>query len=160
MTVAGRHGAAWTDVRDQLRSRGLRWTPQRRLVLDVLGTTRAHTPGRAVVERCRPRDPETSASTVYRTLDVLEELGYLQHTHGVDGREEFHVLPESDHAHLRCSACGRTWEVPKEEAAELVRPLEERRGFEVALSHLTVTGRCADCLAAARSGAPGTGGSA
>jgi Fe2+ or Zn2+ uptake regulation protein len=51
--------------------------------------------GSEIVDRCRERDPETTPSTVYRTLDVLEELGYVHHSHGVDGREEFHVLPET-----------------------------------------------------------------
>ena len=44
---------------------------------------------------------------MYRTLDVLEELGYLHHSHGADGREEFHVLPHAEHAHLRCERVQR-----------------------------------------------------
>ena len=44
----------------------------------------------------------TIPSTVYRTLDVLEELGLLSHSHAADGREEFHVLPAAVHGHLHC----------------------------------------------------------
>jgi Fur family ferric uptake transcriptional regulator len=139
----------WADVREQLRSRGLRWTPQRRLILEVLGSTTGHVTGSEIVERCRERDPETTPSTVYRTLDVLEELGYLHHSHGPDGREEFHVLPASEHAHLSCERCGGSWEVPSDEAAALVGGLERTRGFRVHLGHLTVSGVCADCLGAA-----------
>ena len=143
---------AWSDVRDQLRARGLRWTPQRRLILDVLGATTGHVTGSEIVERCRAKDPETTPSTVYRTLDVLEELGYLHHSHGADGREEFHVLPHAEHAHLRCDRCNGSWEIATEEAMTLVEGLERSRGFRVHIGHLTVTGVCADC---GRAGAAG-----
>ncbi|MGH2513117.1 MAG: Fur family transcriptional regulator [Candidatus Limnocylindrales bacterium] len=135
----------WTEVRDRLHSRGLRWTPQRRLILDVLAATRGHVTGSEIVERCRARDPETTPSTVYRTLDVLEDLGYLNHSHGADGREEFHVLPETEHAHLLCTGCGRTWEVAPAAAADLVGGLERTTGFQVDIGHLTVAGTCAGC---------------
>jgi Fur family ferric uptake transcriptional regulator len=142
---AARVAAPWTDVREELRLRGLRWTPQRRLVLDVLGGARGHVTGSEIVDRCRARDPETTPSTVYRTLDVLEELGYLHHSHGADGREEFHVLPVAEHAHLQCIACGGTWEISASETGELVRQLGESRAFSVDVGHLTIAGTCAGC---------------
>jgi Fur family transcriptional regulator, ferric uptake regulator len=141
--------ASWTHVRDDIHARGLRWTPQRRLILDVLASTAGHVTGAEIVERCRERDPATTASTVYRTLDVLEELGYLSHSHSAAGREEFHVQPRSPHAHLECRTCGATIELPKEEAAALVTPLRVRHGFAADLAHMTITGECADCATAA-----------
>src|SRR6185369_17796781 len=78
----------WAEAHDLLRRRGLRWTPQRRTLVDVLARTNGHVTGAELVERCRAIDPTTTPSTVYRTLDVLEELGYLSHHHGIDGREE------------------------------------------------------------------------
>jgi Fur family ferric uptake transcriptional regulator len=157
LTVGRPTAPGWSQVRDELRSRGLRWTPQRRLILEVLTATHGHVTGSEIVERCRERDAETTPSTVYRTLDVLEDLGYLHHSHGADGREEFHVLPATEHAHLQCEGCGRSWEIEPAEAAVLVRGLERSRGFAVHLGHLTIAGRCAECGAGAmRSGdAPG-----
>ena len=145
MTITDRPEGPWAEVRDELRSRGLRWTPQRRLILDVLAATTGHVTGSEIVERCRERDPETTASTVYRTLDVLEELGYVHHSHGADGREEFHALPVTEHAHLQCETCGGTWEIDQEEAGGLVHGLEASRGFRVHVDHLTIAGVCADC---------------
>jgi len=109
--------AAWESVRDRLRARGLRWTPQRRALVDVLSRTDGHITGSELVERCRVVDPATIPSTVYRTLDVLEDLGYVRHHHGVDGREEFHVLPSEDHGHFHCQVCGTSWEISPEEGA-------------------------------------------
>src|SRR3990172_2836362 len=103
--------SAWTTVRDRLRAQGLRWTPQRRVLVEVLSRTDGHITGSELVERCRALDPSTIPSTVYRTLDVLEDLGLVRHAHGVDGREEFHVLPDAVHGHLHCESCGATWEI-------------------------------------------------
>jgi Fur family ferric uptake transcriptional regulator len=143
-----RAGPAWESVRDRLRARGLRWTPQRRILVDVLHGTHGHVTGAELIERCRAVDPSTIASTVYRTLDVLEELGFIRHGHGPDGREEFHVLPSEEHGHLHCAGCGRAWEIGPGEAAALIEPFERSRGFAIDLSHLSIVGRCATCRAA------------
>jgi Fur family ferric uptake transcriptional regulator len=103
--------------------------------------------GSDLVEACRALDPETTPSTVYRTLDVLEELGLISHSHGHDGREEFHVLPDEEHGHIHCRTCATTWEIDATEAAALVRSMRRSRGFAVDLGHLTIVGRCADCMA-------------
>ncbi len=151
MTASGlRHASrddalAWQAVRERLHDRGLRWTPQRRALVAVLAETEGHVTGAELVERCRERDPATTPSTVYRTLDVLEELGIVRHGHGPDGREEYHVLPGEEHGHLHCQACGGRWEISVEEATSITASLEAERGFAVDLSHVTIVGRCRSC---------------
>ena len=141
--------AGWADLPDRLRARGLRWTPQRRILVEVLASTDGHVTGAELVERCRAVDPDTIPSTVYRTLDVLEELGVLRHSHGADGREEFHVLPAREHAHLYCRGCGGSWELGADDpaVAATTGAFDAGRGFEVDVSHLSMTGLCADCRA-------------
>jgi Fur family ferric uptake transcriptional regulator len=138
---------AWSTVRDRLRERGLRWTPQRRTLIEVLSQTNGHVTGSELVDRCRDVDPATIPSTVYRTLDVLEELGLVSHSHAADGREEFHVLPSDVHGHLHCVGCGETWEIDAGEAAALVSAVADARRFRVDLTHLSISGRCAGCAA-------------
>jgi Fur family transcriptional regulator, ferric uptake regulator len=135
----------WDTVRERLHDRGLRWTPQRRALVAVLAETRGHVTGAELVERCRERDPATIPSTVYRTLDVLEELGVVRHGHGPDGREEYHVLPGEEHGHLHCEVCGGCWELGIDEARSILGSLAAERGFEVDLSHVTIVGRCRAC---------------
>jgi Fur family ferric uptake transcriptional regulator len=138
----------WDRIPDRLRARGLRWTPQRATLLGVLeGLARegGHLTGSRLVERCRDIDPATTPSTVYRTLDVLEEIGVVSHSHGIDGREEFHILPVPDHGHLICSACGAEDELDAADAAPFLDALRERHGFEARVDHLTVVGRCRRC---------------
>lgn len=143
-------------VRDRLRARGQRWTPQRRILIEVLSQTDGHVTGAELVERCRAVDPATIPSTVYRTLDVLEELGLVSHSHGADGREEYHVLPDGEHGHLHCVSCDSTWEISAAEAEVLVQALARTRAFDVDVSHLSIAGRCERCRAAA-AGGPATG---
>ena len=135
----------WAAVPGQLRARGLRWTHQRRVLIDVLAGVEGHVTGAELVDGCRAIDPATTPSTVYRTLDVLEELGVVSHSHGPGGRQEFHVNRAADHGHLLCSSCGRTWELEAEELRPLVEGLRQSRGFDVDVDHLTLEGRCAAC---------------
>ena len=152
MAVTGSYAATrpvdWSDVRAHLRASGLRWTPQRRTLIEVLSSTTGHVTGVELIERCRVVDPTTIPSTVYRTLDVLEGLGLVRHSHGANGREEFHVLPKAIHGHLHCTACGSTWEIPADEAASVVKSIKASRRFAVDVTHLSIAGRCERCAAA------------
>lgn len=157
MVGIGSPDTRFSDVREHLRQAGMRWTPQRRLILEVLDRTNGHVTGSELVDRCRSIDPATTPSTVYRTLRVLEDVGLVRHAHGVDGREEFHVRPADEHGHLHCDMCGSSWEIGADEAAATIEAFRRARGFEVDLSHLTVVGRCAACSStagAAEAGGP------
>jgi Fur family transcriptional regulator, ferric uptake regulator len=136
----------WRSLPDRLRARGLRWTPQREAVVTVLAGSDGHVTGAQIVERCRAVDPATTPSTVYRTLDALEELGVVRHGHGADGREEYHVEPAIEHGHRYCIGCGQHWDIePGTTQADAIAAAFAPEGFEVDLSHVTVVGRCASC---------------
>ena len=140
--------AAWDTARDLVRLNGLRWTPQRQAVIDVLAASDGHVTGAELVERCRARDPGTTPSTVYRTLDVLERVGLVRHGHAADGREEFHVLPAGQHGHLSCTTCGATVEIDAGLGEVVAQALRAADGFEVDIGHVTLVGRCGRCAAA------------
>lgn len=139
------HSPPWDRVPERLRQRGLRWTSQRATLLSVLEATEGHVTGSQLVEKCREIEPATTPSTVYRTLDVLESIGVISHSHGLDGREEFHVQAVVQHGHLVCSVCGSDEDLPADEASAFVAALRRDRGFTVQIDHLTVTGRCREC---------------
>ena len=141
--------APWDTVGDRLRERGLRWTPQRRTVIEVLAETDGHVTGADLVERCRARDISTIPSMVYRTLDVLEELGLVRHGHGADGHEEFHVRPQVEHGHLHCAECGATWELETSQASAIESAFRAIDGFEIDIAHVTLVGRCRICASRA-----------
>ena len=135
----------WDGVATRLRAGGLRWTAQRRTLVEVLREHKGHVTATELISKCREIDQTTTPSTVYRTLDVLEEFGLVKHGHGPDGREEYHVLPQQEHGHLYCVGCGATWEIRPETGAVIVNALAADLGFDVDVSHITISGRCQGC---------------
>jgi Fur family ferric uptake transcriptional regulator len=135
----------WDGVAGRLRASGLRWTPQRRTLIDVLREHQGHVTATELITRCRELDPTTTPSTVYRTLDMLEDMGLVRHGHVPGGREEYHILPDQIHGHLYCMACGATWEIGAATATAVMAVLEGELGFAVDLSHVTISGHCKGC---------------
>jgi Fur family ferric uptake transcriptional regulator len=142
---AGSTSSRWDGVADHLRSTGLRWTPQRRTLIEVLRSRQGHVTATEIIARCRELDATTTPSTVYRTLDMLEDLGLVRHGHGPGGREDYHILPDQVHGHLYCTACGSTWEIDSGTAVAIVDALQGQLGFAVDLSHVTISGHCKGC---------------
>jgi len=123
----------------------MRWTAQRRTLVGVLRSVTGHVTAADLIERCRAQDPTTTPSTVYRTLDVLEDLGVVCHGHDGTGREEYHVLPQAAHGHLYCEGCDAVWEIRGDVADEIERLLGQHLGFDIDLSHVTISGHCRGC---------------
>jgi hypothetical protein len=90
-----------------------------------------------------------NASTVYRTLAVLEETGVLRHAH-LEGGAEYHRVEESGHVHLTCSRCGSSEDLSADRAARLARAIAAATGFRPDLTHFAISGTCARCRRARR----------
>ena len=135
-----------TDLRTRLRDSGLRLTPQRELILAAVDRLGHATPDEVLAE-VRQHSSAVNASTVYRTLEVLEELGLVHHAHLSDRAPTYHSATDHEHFHLVCRNCGRITSVGTDEVAGLVAGLRERHGFVADVGHLTVHGTCADCPA-------------
>lgn len=120
-------------------------TVQRRLVLDALGRARHHTTAEEITEYVRSRYPQVDASTVYRNLEALEELGEVTHTH-IDGRvTRWHRSEVERHGHLVCRECGREEEVELAALEPFARKLQAEHGFVADLAHSAILGICRRC---------------
>lgn len=131
----------WQQV---LRAKGYRLTPQRELVLRAVDELGHATPDE-VHARVRESSSAVNISTVYRTLELLEELGLVRHTHLTDRAPTYHSKATPDHVHLVCRSCSAVLEAHPDEFDPLMRRLKDRHGFEADLGHLTVFGLCAAC---------------
>lgn len=141
-TVDPRH-----PLRHRLRSSGYRVTPQRQFVLEAVVQLGHATPD-AIAAAVAAKVPGISLSTVYRTLEVLEDIGVVRHVHLGHGAPTYHPADESDHLHLVCSSCDWVGEVPVETAAALADRLHDERGFVTDMAHFALYGTCAACAAA------------
>ena len=131
---------------DTLRASGYRVTPQRQLVLEAVSRLEHATPEEIYAD-VRQTARGVNVSTVYRTLELLEQLGLVTHTHLFHGAPRYHLATEAQHVHLVCHRCGQVTEVDKGAVRPLVTALEEAEGFQTDVGHLTIFGLCSGCRA-------------
>lgn len=132
------------DIIQILRGRGLRMTPQRRAIVAEIMRTQGHISPTELAQKVQGEMPGVNASTIYRTLSLLEEVGVLAHAH-MEGGAEYHRAEEAGHVHLTCSSCGAEDDLSMEEAEALGRLIERHRGFLPDLTHSAISGLCSDC---------------
>jgi Fur family ferric uptake transcriptional regulator len=134
----------------RLRSRGLRATTARRAVLaEIVAAGTDHLTAEALAQRLQRDHPGIHLSTVYRTLDALTDAGILAVARFHDEPVTYH-LADDHHHHAVCTSCGATLELPADLLDPVRRRLARDHGFVADPHHLTITGRCAACVAAAR----------
>ena len=133
-----------TDWRATLREKGYRLTPQRELVLAAVNELEHATPEQ-VCARVQETASGINISTVYRTLELLEELGLVRHAHLGHGAPSYHPAGHHAHLHLVCRDCGAVSQVGVDVAASLTKKVLATEGFEVDLEHFAIYGRCRDC---------------
>jgi Fur family ferric uptake transcriptional regulator len=135
------------DWRAELRAKGYRLTPQRELILAAIDELGHATPDE-VLAHVQARVSSINPSTVYRTLEVLEDLGLVRHAHLSDRAPTYHSVSGEEHFHLKCRGCGDVVSVDVQLAGALTDRLESDLGFVADVGHLTVFGLCAGCRGA------------
>lgn len=128
-----------------LKERGHRLTPQRQLILEAIESTAGHVSAESVHAKVAAQFPQVNISTVYRTLELLQKLGLVTHTHFDDGIALYHLAEDSHHQHMVCRGCGSEREIAVEELSALDRHLRERYGFQADLAHFAIVGTCKAC---------------
>ncbi|TCR21355.1 Fur family nickel uptake regulator [Streptomyces sp. BK205] len=137
-------GVVSTDWKSDLRQRGYRLTPQRQLVLEAVDTLEHATPDDILTE-VKKTASGVNISTVYRTLELLEELGLVSHAHLGHGAPTYHLADRHHHIHLVCRDCQNVIEADIKVAAEFTAKLRDTFGFETDMKHFAIFGRCKDC---------------
>jgi Fur family transcriptional regulator, ferric uptake regulator len=131
-------------LQSTLRSRGYRLTPQRQLVLQAV-TALGHGTPDEICAQVQETAGGVNISTVYRTLELLEEVGLVTHTHLGHGSPTYHAADDRHHLHLVCRDCGRVTETDVDVADPLVHRLAEDHGFDTDVAHFAIYGRCREC---------------
>jgi Fur family ferric uptake transcriptional regulator len=130
----------------QLRERGLRLTPQREMVLSVLHDVEGFATVDEIHHRVQQISTSVDLSTIYRTLDLLQEFDLVASVDPGDGQRHYELLGvHGPHLHLVCTACGAVVGAPCDLAGPLGVALQEAYGFDADLEHLSVPGLCAAC---------------
>jgi Fur family ferric uptake transcriptional regulator len=139
-----------TTFLERLRERGFRLTPQREMVLQAMHEVEGHATAEEVYARVGALSSAVDLSTVYRTLELLQELRLVAAIDLGDGQRRYELLGmHGQHHHLLCRACGRLIRVEQEEMRGLLEGLAAAYDFCAEPEHLVIEGLCADCRPAA-----------
>lgn len=133
-------------VEDALRKSGFRWTNQRALIVREALETHDHFTAEELLELCRKKDPKVSRATVYRTLSVLEDEGFVEGLETGDGGRRFeHVLGHEHHDHMVCTTCEKIIEFRDDELERRQELAAKRVGFKIQRHSLRLYGTCKQC---------------
>jgi Fur family ferric uptake transcriptional regulator len=127
-----------------LKARGLKLTPQRRLIVDVIHDARGHLTAEDIINYVQARMPGVNKSTVYRTLELLEGAGCVYKSELGDSFI-YHHEEEGHHHHLICRSCGKTVSCAENIFAPLQKLLREKYHFHAEFKHLVMNGLCEEC---------------
>ena len=130
-----------------LSSRGYRITKARRAVCEVVAAAHDdHLSAADIYDRARAQNgARLDRSTVYRTLEALEDSGLLVHSHMGHGPSVYHLAEDAGHQHLICRSCGKTLTLPDTETQRLVDAITAATGFVPDVNHFALSGLCAEC---------------
>jgi len=133
-----------TGLAEKLKRAGHKLTAPRQAVVQVLEQEGAHLSSNEILAQGRRIHPGLSRATVYRTLDLLTDLGLIRPIYLHDTSQRY-VSAQGGHHHLVCTDCGIAFEFEQCEADQLVVTLTERFGFEIHSHLLEFYGLCMDC---------------
>ena len=125
--------------------KGYRLTPQRIMVVDALHSVESHISAEEIFAKLKEKYPYANISTVYRTLELLKELGLVAEIEIGDGIARYHAREHSKHHHLICNKCGKTIELPEEDLQPLAASLLKNHKFKADVRHLAIFGLCSKC---------------
>jgi Fur family ferric uptake transcriptional regulator len=134
-----------TELGNALQQKGFRLTQSRRHILSALLSSEGHITADDLYEFIHQEQPNIGRMSVYRTLDLLSELGLIRPVYQGTGAAHYILIDDGHHHHLVCSICGTVIEVDNCAVKKVEKSISRSHNFEVQGHLLEFFGRCADC---------------
>lgn len=132
-------------MQEKLVAAGHRLTAARKSIIETLVGSHGHITADDLAAKVRGVAPQVGRMTVYRTLDLLCELGVIRPIYQGTGAAHFILMAEGSHHHLICNRCHRVFEFDDCTAGDLLSALAKQFDFEVSSHLLELHGLCAEC---------------
>lgn len=135
-------------IKERLKEKGFKLTPQRRSVLNtILGSEGKHLSAEEIYDLVKKSCPEIGLATVYRTMQVLDELRLVYKHNFDDGRTRYEITQNEDHQHhhLVCKKCGKVIEVEEDLLEQLETQVENKYSFSITDHNVKFFGYCNNC---------------
>lgn len=136
------------QLRIKLKEQGYKLTKQRRIIYKVIINNRdKHLSPEDIYEKVKHKYPEIGLTTVYRTLQLFEELGLMYKMNFNDGCSRYELKKNTNdhHHHLICLKCGKILEVELDLLENLELEIEDKVEFEIISHSVKFFGYCEDC---------------
>ena len=137
-------------LKEKLRETGFKITPQRRAVIDILLKHNSeHLSSEQIYDLVRVECPEIGLATVYRTMQLLDEIGVISKLNLDDGCIRYEISLNKDechnHHHLICKSCSKIIEVQEDLLESIEKRIQERYKFEILDHDVKFYGTCENC---------------
>lgn len=128
-----------------LRDKGLKVTPQRIAIYNMLAKSHAHPNAEMIYRTLEVDNPTMSLATVYKTLDYFKQYGLVQELNVGLSSSRYDAVAYS-HPHTVCTTCGAVDDLETSPMAHAYQETIDRIGFQVDYEQLILYGTCANCL--------------
>jgi Fur family ferric uptake transcriptional regulator len=128
-----------------LKGRGLRVTPQRAIILEAIEELSGHITAEDIFAIVQRTSSYISLATVYRTLELLEELGLITESNMGTGTTHYALITHGPHHHAVCRRCNKLIELPHDLFSPMVERLYKDYNFTADANHVVILGWCQDC---------------
>ena len=129
-----------------LRQSGLRITPQRMAICELLATTLQHPTAQMIYEEIKPAYPSLSLATVYNTLEALADLGAINELGSAGDNASHYDANLSPHVNLACVSCHRVIDLPSQYIHRVESEVANTSGYRVFGARVLYYGLCPDCM--------------
>ena len=134
------------NFRDFIRKKGLKYTSEREEILQEILSIEGHFDVDELHQRLREKKKKISKPSIYRSIPLLMEAGYIQEVYRQDGHAHYEVtINKSPHLHFLCLRCGKVEEIVDPEIERLIQQKEIESGFKLVTHHLESFGLCKNC---------------
>jgi Fur family ferric uptake transcriptional regulator len=133
------------EIVNCLHDNGHKVTPQRLVIIKTVTESVEMLTPSALYEKVKAIDPEVGEVTVYRTLNILEDLGLVCTVHTENNIHSYIGCPSEHHDHLICSDCGKVVNFTNCNLNMLSKRLSVETGFDITDHRLEFHGRCEKC---------------
>ncbi len=137
---------AMTEIIDRA---GYHLTEPRRRVAEMVASRPGRFSAQDLVAEAKRSRRGVGRATVFRSLEIFEELGLVERVHLPNGEHAYVACAPAHHHHVVCERCGASSEVADLGIAPLAREIEQRTGYLLDSHRIELFGLCPDCRAAA-----------
>jgi Fur family transcriptional regulator, ferric uptake regulator len=133
--------------KNYLNSKGLKFTPERSLILDTVLSMNGHFDVEKIHDKLRKKNKTISVATIYRSLPYLIDSGLIRKVLRCKNRPQYEIdMGRPHHDHMVCIKCGRVFEFRDDDIEKLQDKVCKKFHFKPVEHHLGIRGYCMDCL--------------